>query len=286
MQLEQVKIETSRLTLSGLWNGISKGAPVIALHGWLDNAASFEPLAEYMTLDQPFYAIDLAGHGLSEHRPKASSYHMIENVIDIAALVSALSPNGLPVILLGHSFGGIIAALFAAASPASVERLVMLDSLGPMTDQASAVLPQLRKAVEKASSFKASKLTIYPSLEAAATVRTKGVGKINYSSAMTLVKRGLKAVDGGFTWTSDSRLMAPSFLRLSEAQLQAIFAGIECPVCLVCGDDRYFSDYKPLSKRLSYIPHLEKNIVSGGHHFHMEGDILKTTEIINEFINA
>ena len=103
---------------------------------------------------------------------------------------------------------------------------------------------------------------------------------------MTLVKRGLKAVDGGFTWTSDSRLMAPSFLRLSEAQLQAIFAGIECPVCLVCGDDGYFSDYKPLSKRLSYIPHLEKHIVSGGHHFHMEGDILKTTEIINEFIDA
>ena len=53
--------------LAGLqWPG--EGEPVLALHGWLDNAASFQPLAE--PLGHPLVALDFAGHGHSEHRPR------------------------------------------------------------------------------------------------------------------------------------------------------------------------------------------------------------------------
>ncbi|MGH8605107.1 MAG: alpha/beta fold hydrolase, partial [Gammaproteobacteria bacterium] len=54
--------------------GSDQGAPLIALHGWLDNAASFDPLASYLD-EFDLVALDLAGHGLSDHRPKGVHYH-------------------------------------------------------------------------------------------------------------------------------------------------------------------------------------------------------------------
>jgi pimeloyl-ACP methyl ester carboxylesterase len=147
MDMQSISVDTERLTLAGFHNGITKGRPVIALHGWLDNAASFSNICDHLALDRPFYAMELPGHGLSDHRPKSCSYQLLENIVDIAALVGALSPNDEPVTLVGHSLGGIICSLYCASSPERVDRLVLLDSLGPMTDEVSSVLPQLRKAM-------------------------------------------------------------------------------------------------------------------------------------------
>lgn len=284
MNLTDFELKTPRLKLAGLAKKDGAGNPVLAVHGWLDNAASFIPLSETLALEQPFYALELPGHGLSEHRPASSSYALLENIVDLSAFVESLSPEEGKVSLIGHSLGGIICALYAAAMPEKVEKLVLLDSLGPMTDKTEAVLPQLRKAMARAAQFRSSKLTVYPNQEMAAKVRTRGIGHIELASAELLVARGTKKVNDGFCWTSDPRLMEPSLIRMSEEQVKSIYGGIECPVCLICGEQGYFSDYAALKQRLAYIPKLEKHIVEGGHHFHMEGDVKKTAEIIHEFI--
>ena len=286
MDMQPISLKTERLALAGFHNGIVSGRPIIALHGWLDNAASYSPLASLLNVERPFYAMELPGHGLSEHRPSSCSYQLLENIVDVAALVAAIAPDGGPVTLVGHSLGGIICSLYAAASPERVDKLLLLDSLGPMTDEVESVLPQRRKAMRKAELFRSSKLVIYPSIEMAAKVRMSGVGKVSADAAKLLVERGLKSVEGGYQWTSDPRLMEPSFLRFSEEQVQAIFGGIECPVCLVCGDKGYYADYSALRARLSYIKTLEKHLVQGGHHFHMDGDVSATVEIMNEFFQS
>ena len=164
MNLAPFEIKTSHLTIAGLKNASVEGKPVIALHGWLDNAASFSLLSEYIESDRPFFAIDLPGHGLSEHRSASSSYHLLENIVDVLAFADALAAYGInaqQVTLVGHSLGGIIASLVAAASPERVDKLILLDSMGPITDETVNVLPQLRKAIAKASQIK-SKVTIFP----------------------------------------------------------------------------------------------------------------------------
>ena len=51
--------------------GNPQGIPVICLHGWLDNACSFDALAPLLPNDShKFIAIELPGHGFSSHFPE------------------------------------------------------------------------------------------------------------------------------------------------------------------------------------------------------------------------
>ena len=286
MRLEPFELQTPRLRLAGLSHQAPNGdaAPVvIAVHGWLDNAASFIPLAEHLPDTWDFYAVELPGHGWSEHRPASTTYHLIENILDVLAFANCVSAER-PVHLIGHSLGGIVCAMLASATPERVAKLVLLDSLGPLTDSLTEVLPQLRKAVRKARLFRASKMTVYEDLERMAQVRTNGVGKVSIEAARLLVERGAIANEQGYCWRSDPRLMAPSLIRFSEEQVEVMFKGIECPVSLVCGDHGYFADYARLQKRLAYINSLVKHHVKGGHHFHMDGDVKACATLVHAFL--
>ncbi|MGH8592167.1 MAG: alpha/beta fold hydrolase, partial [Gammaproteobacteria bacterium] len=109
--------------------GSEQGAPLIALHGWVDNAASFDPVAPYLD-EFDLVALDLAGHGLSDHRPKGVHYHLVDHVRDVCAVAHTL---GWPQFaLVGHSLGAAIAVLLAGALPKRVTRLVLIEGLGPL----------------------------------------------------------------------------------------------------------------------------------------------------------
>ena len=100
---------------------------VVFVHGLvMDNLSSF-----YFTLANPIaeradvVLYDLRGHGLSE-RP-ARGYAVADFVADLADLLRALALDR-PVDLVGNSFGGLLALAFAAAHPARVRRLALIDA--------------------------------------------------------------------------------------------------------------------------------------------------------------
>ena len=156
--------------------------------------------------------------------------------------------------------------------------------MGPLTDETSNVLPQLRKAVKKASQL-SSNITVFPNMSFAVKARMSGVGKLSYEASEYLVKRGVLSVEGGMSWRTDPRLLKPSFTRLTETQVEALFAGVECHVYLLTGKQGYFSSYQALNKRLNYFKSIEQFSVEGGHHFHMDGDVKKTAELMNAYLS-
>ena len=60
----------------GVWWGSKTKQPVLALHGWQDNAGTWDKLSPYLLPEISILAIDLPGHGLSSHYPPGQMYYL------------------------------------------------------------------------------------------------------------------------------------------------------------------------------------------------------------------
>lgn len=244
------------------------GAPrVLALHGWLDNAASFVPLAPRLPgLD--LVAPDLPGHGRSAHLPAGADYSFAGALHAVLDIADALGWDEFA--LLGHSMGAGIASLVAAGSPARVRRLVAIEALGALSESPGNTVRRLRDAVAATRALPGKKLRVFPDLEPAIRARMQA-NELGEAAARLLVERGVRATDGGWQWSSDPRLTLPTMVRMTEAQVRNLVAGIECPTRVVYADPPQAYLPEPLrSERTALMPRGEQVVIRGGHHLHME----------------
>lgn len=106
------------------------GLTILLLHGIFDAGSTWELVAEPLAgRGHEVLAPDLRGFGKSDWLAPGGYYHFPDYVADVSALVDEINPKRLSVV--GHSMGGTIAALFAATSGERVERLALLEGIGP-----------------------------------------------------------------------------------------------------------------------------------------------------------
>jgi pimeloyl-ACP methyl ester carboxylesterase len=253
---------------------------VLCLHGWLDNSASFVPLARYLK-DFDLLALDFAGHGFSSHRPKTSHYYFSDNLFDVDAALDVLGWEKCHII--GHSMGGGVAGSFAAALPERVDRLVLLDAVGAITlpaDQAARQLRMSMKSVRKSRSF----LRPYESVEDAMLARQKNA-PLSDEAARLLCERSLEHTGDYYQWRTDPRLSWRSPQLPVDAQALSLLAAISAPTLAITSPA--VSDYigkDMVHKRLSAIADCKRVMEDGHHHFHMEQPERVGT-CITEFLN-
>lgn len=273
------------MSLSGLkWPANTtapRHPPVIMLHGWLDNSLSFTHLAPGLQDFADVYAVDMAGHGLSDHRPLGQSYLLADYVADLAVFIDGEFEQ--PVDLVAHSLGGIVAMLYAAAFPEKVRKLVMIDSLGPISKGADDVVAQLRKSIVKriAGSGRSAR---YKTVADAAKAREGGLSPLSHQAAMTLVPRNLKPVNNGFEWRTDSRLRHPSPMLYAEFQAVSILQAVTTETLLILAEEGLLSHRKNWQSRLDVVPSFKKVVVSGSHHCHLDGDTAPVNAAVREFL--
>ncbi|MBU2955672.1 alpha/beta fold hydrolase [Marinobacter sp. F3R08] len=277
------------ITLAGLsWPAATetKGStPVIMLHGWLDNSLTFVKLAPALTRLGPVHALDFAGHGRSGHRPEGQSYLLMDYVADLAELVERYfqeTPDG-RINLVGHSLGGIVGALYAAAFPERIRNLVMIDSLGALSRPVDETIPQLRKAIKKRIAG-SGRQVLYPDIATAARAREGGLSPLSHAAALTLIPRNMKPEGNGYVWQTDSRLRHPSPLMMTEEQVLASLSAIETRVLFVRADQGLLSYGKDLDKRAEAIANLQIVRVPGGHHCHLDGETRPVESAITQFL--
>jgi len=288
---QEVTWPLRHLSLAGLhWPAVNSRSepPVLMIHGWLDNAMSFARLAPLLTVDRDVYAIDLAGHGKSGHRSPGQGYPLTDYISDLAELIETYfytdnesdGPD-----LIGHSLGGIVALFYATAFPERVRRLVMIDSLGPLTRQPSEVIPQLRKAIKKRLAGSGSPV-IYASIKEAAKAREGGMMPLSHQSAMTLTPRNLQEVAGGFRWSTDAQLRHPSMTMMDEAQVTGCLEQVRTPTRFVRAEKGILANRPELNARADAIVGLDLVSVPGGHHCHLDGDVGPVASAVRDFINV
>ena len=245
---------------------------ILALHGWLDNANSFDALVHALAQCGPqarafeLVALDLPGHGLSEHRSQGP-YHFLDAVADAIAAADTLQWDQFT--LIGHSMGGGIATLMAAALPDRVENLILLDALGPLVEQPEKALERFSRSLLLEQKNKKIRTRYYASLDEAAD-RIEFITGMNKSSAEILAARALKTDVNGYCWRADRRLRIAARFRLCEAQVQSFLQAILCPVLLVTSDRGFGSKKLMLEQRIPHVSNLHWIQQQGSHHFHLD----------------
>lgn len=253
--------------LAALQWGDVDAPPLLALHGWLDNAASFARLAPLLADRRRVIALDLPGHGHSAHLPagvhRYNNLDQIDHVLDFA---DALNLDRFD--LLGHSLGAGIASLTAAAAPARIGKLLLIEGLGPLADDGSQTLARWRDAHAQRETSRRSP-RVFASAGIAVRARV-AVGGLDADEARPIVERNLRKVDGGFTWRSDPRLRLTSPLRIEEMQLRRLLAGIEASTLLLLAEPA--TPYLPaalMDARAACVAEIRIAHIDGPHHLHV-----------------
>ena len=258
--------------IAGLRAGTPGATRVLALHGWLDNAASFVPLAPCLQ-DIDLVAPDLPGHGRSDHLPQGADYSFAGAVNSVLDIADALGWERFA--LLGHSMGAGIGSLLAAACPQRVERFVAIEALGALAEAPERTVTRLRDAISAMRNVARKPLRLFPDIDTAIRARmqagTPPGSALDESTARLLVERGLAAIDGGHAWSSDPRLTLPTTIRMTEPQVLALIGGIECPTLVIHADPAqpYLPDALRRA-RVAALPHGKLLVIPGGHHLHMQ----------------
>ena len=104
---------------------VGQGAPpIVALHGYMASGADFGPTFATLSARRACLALDLPGHGAS--RPLDDpGLHGLAAFARLVVEALPLLHDG-PVVLLGHSLGGMIALRAALAAPERVAGLVLV----------------------------------------------------------------------------------------------------------------------------------------------------------------
>jgi pimeloyl-ACP methyl ester carboxylesterase len=257
---------------------------VLSLHGWLDNAASFSNLSPHLS-DFSHIALDLAGHGLSQHRPAGSFYHLWDYVLDV---VSILNQSKQSVWLIGHSMGGAVAMLVAAVVPDKVRGLIVLDNMGPLSGSPADRVVTLQRAINKMTKYRLGRESGYSTKDDMVLARMDGFTQLSKSASTLLVERGAKQhSDGVWRWCHDGKLTFPSPFRMDEASVDAFIQEIKCPtLALVAEDGIYKNDRQLVERRAAQFPWIKLKWLTGNHHFHLEPEsCLSVAMEIQRFID-
>ena len=262
----EVRLETPNGILAGLRWPSPGGPPVLCLHGWLDNAASFIPMSHYLS-ELDLTAVDLPGHGRSYHRHASAHYYFTDYLWDLDAAMDAL---GWPSChLVGHSMGAAIASVYAASAPGRVRSLVVLDALGPITAPAEECVARLRKSIHSVRSGPRRSKN-YGSIEEMVKAREAN-SDLRDEPARLICERSARQAGAHFRWSNDPSLYWVSPLLMTEEQVLDCLSHIEAPLLSLTATP--FAPYVSAEKfkaRSLATPHGRHELQEGDHHFHMD----------------
>ena len=143
---QQVKIDNLEINYRKIGNG---NISIVFLHGWVKDCEKYLPLDKYFLEDQKYciFIPDMPGFGKSEEPkenlpagksacPAGRQGWNLDNYVEIIDKFiekvcwqnsEKLTPK---IIIIGHSFGGMIAAKYAVKNPEKIKKLILTGAAG------------------------------------------------------------------------------------------------------------------------------------------------------------
>jgi pimeloyl-ACP methyl ester carboxylesterase len=280
---DQREFAVPGLTLAAQVWGRRGGVPVLALHGWLDNASTFDLLAPLLP-DCDLVALDLAGHGRSGFRSADAAYNIWEDVGDLLDVAEQLGWQRFN--LLGHSRGAAITTLFAAAFPEHTDRVVLIEGGVPVLGTAADAPATLARSFRERRELRSKSGRVFPDRETAIAERARGFTKLTPAAAEILARRSLREVDGGFQWHADQRLKGTPEIRLTREHVRAFVERVESPVLMVLAEESPFRGTEVYQEMIAAFAEIETVVLPGTHHLHLDGAQAEIAALVRRFLAA
>ncbi|KFO06381.1 Serine hydrolase-like 2, partial [Balearica regulorum gibbericeps] len=214
--------------------GPSEGHPVLCLHGWLDNANTFDKLIPLLPRDCYYVAMDFSGHGLSSHRPAGSPYHFLDYVSDVRRVAAALQWRRFT--LMGHSMGGSVAGMFCFLYPEMVDKLILLENLGFLLapEDTEAWLKSKRMVIDRLLSLEAKQQTPKARSPEAALQRLLEANRhLTAEGGAILLQRGATETPAGLVYNRDMRVRTQSRESFTVEQCVKLLQKIQDHVLII-----------------------------------------------------
>jgi pimeloyl-ACP methyl ester carboxylesterase len=236
---------SQRLRLHYVDWGNHDAPPLILVHGGRDHCRSWDWVAEELRHDWHVIAPDLRGHGDSAWSPDGT-YDTATYVYDLAQLVHQLDRS--PVTIVAHSLGGNVSLRYTGLYPDNVSKLIAIEGLGPSpkvrAERDAIPLPDRWRKWIKAKREAAGRLPKrYPSLDDALERMRAENTYLTEEQASHLTIHGVsRNEDGTYSWKFDNHLNVWPFTDIPQAELEALWRAISCPVLLLYGANSWASN--------------------------------------------
>ena len=277
--MKRVKGDGIEINLA-IWEGA--GQPLLCIHGITANCRCWDTLAETLAPEHHVMAMDLRGRGRSD-KP-SQGYALDYHLRDINCLLDDLALDR--AVIMGHSLGAFIGLAFAAEYPGRVERLILVDGGGDLSqDQMEKVFVGIKPALDRLGQ-------VFPTADAYLK-KMRAAPYIQPWSAVTeaYYRYEIEMVEGGVRTN-----IAPAHIQEEAANIRKVdcapyYPQVKCDVLilratrgLLSQDDILLPD-DVIDRMMGEIPRAQRFDVEGMNHY---GIVFQPhgarDEVIREFL--
>jgi len=276
------------LDIQGIKIGLCEWGPlggpvVLCFHGILDQALIWEPIAGQLT-DAGFhvFAVDLRGHGRSDHAGPAGSYQLTDFIRDAVGVVDALGHGNLTVI--GHSLGSVVASTLSRLRSNLVARLILIEPVLPGAPAERDVVQSVSNLIE--CSLTPPKHEVMPDQAHAIQRLRTALPAIAPDHAARLVSRGTVQHQGGYVWSWDPVLRLRTTLNLQGGPLQRdayldLLSGLDVATLTIHGSESTYNRAEDLAAEQKALQNAHYRTLVGGHNLIIDSPLALADCILN-----
>ena len=259
--MKKVKGDGIKINLA-VWEG--EGQPILCIHGITANCRCWETLADALAPDYRIIAMDLRGRGQSEKPP--AGYALEYHLQDINCLLDDLALDR--VVIMGHSLGAFIGLAFAAGYPERVERLILVDGGGDLSEeQMERVFVGIKPALDRLGQ-------VLPSTEAYLE-KMKAAPYIQPWSAVTeaYYRYEIEEVAGGVRTNINPAHIVEEATNIRKLDCAPFYPQLKCKVLILRAPNGLFSSddlllpEEVIKKMIREIPDVRRFDVAGTNHY-------------------
>ncbi len=247
------------ITINGInihYRSGGSGRPMILMHGWGCDSSALSLFERVAMEHHTVYNLDLPGFGKSDE--PTTPWGVEEYTHMLEQFVGALNLHN--PILLGHSFGGRIAILYASRNP--VEKLVLVDSAGLKPKRSL-------KYYCKVYSFKLAKWFL-PTV-------------MNRRKAQDIIEK-MRSSRGSYDYNNCSPMMRKVMVKVVNSDLRWALPKIQAPTQLIWGENDTATPMRDARIMNKLIPNVGLVSFPGAGHFSFVDNPFQSAAVVRRFI--